>query len=201
MRVKARAGGRRQHGGKLGPWPRIPFKRRMHESLHAAPSPIAIPPRIRLSPGEAAAVLGLATSLGRSAREGDEASRPLNGKNIGLLCDVENEEVQAFREAAVALGARVAVLRFRVWDVGVESDAGRIGNVLGKLYDLIAFQDTPSALRLRIALMAGVPVFACRGINRPDHPVACLAEQLPGDGTLACKRHLVLQALLLNTMG
>ena len=70
--------------------------------------------------------------------------------------------------------------------------------VLGRLYDGIECQGLAPELVRQLGRDAGVPVFD--GLAAAHHPTAHLAQRLAGTGSLAKKRQLIVQAVLLSTL-
>ncbi len=153
----------------------------------------------RLSPRDITAVLDSARALQRVARDG--AGQPLlRGKNLGLLCEVdEGADATAFRCAAVELGAHVAHIRPSLSERSTAQEVRHTARMLGLLYDAVECQGMPSALVRRVGIDAGVPVYDA--ISSPDSPMAGLAELLDERDSLIDRRHFMIQALLLSTIG
>lgn len=152
----------------------------------------------QLSPLKVASLLCRARLLQRAALAGN-TPRLLRGKNLGLLCETQPDEAQAFfRSAAEELGARVAVMRSGLSLAGEAQELQNTARMLGRLYDAVECQGMPPELVERIAQHAGIPVFD--GAATKDHPADRLAELLGDKTPLADNRRFVLQALLLEAI-
>ena len=152
-----------------------------------------------MSPRQAGALLAQARALQHAARTG--STQPLlKGKNLGLLCEAEDQpDAALFRRAAHALGAHVAHIRPSLTELSTPQEVRHTARMLGRLYDAVECQGMAAAVVRQVGANAGVPVYD--GIALRSHPSARLAEQLEGGGSTADKRLFVLQALLLNTIG
>ena len=152
----------------------------------------------QMSPHDVSVVLADARTLQRAARAG--TTQPLlRGKNLGLLCEAENDgDAASFRRAAVELGAHVAHIRPSLWELSTPHEVQNTARMLGRLYDAVECQGMAPALLQQLGTDAGVPVY--EGIASRDHPTAKLAELLGGDTSPADNRRFVLQAVLLSTI-
>lgn len=150
-----------------------------------------------MSPHELNIVLTSARTLQRAARAG--MTQPLlRGKNLGLLCETDDDDAVLFRRAASELGAHVAHIRPSLSDSSTPEEVQHTARMLGRLYDGVECQGVAPSLVRQISDEAGVPVYD--GIASPRHPTAKLAEQLSGDTSPADNRRFVLQAVLLSTL-
>jgi len=149
------------------------------------------------SPRDADALLETALALQSGALP--SRHRPLQGKNIGLLCDSRDEAMAAFDLAAHGLGAHVARIGLRLRDLHDPHDLKRIVAVLGKLYDVLLCQDEPPRLLCELCADSGVPVYGDVAATRER--LAELARRLEGDAPAADKQRAVLQAALIHTFG
>lgn len=123
----------------------------------------------------------------------------LKGKNLGLLCEsAEDADAALFRDAAAELGARVSHIRPGLSALGTPDVRRDTSQMLGRLYDGIECQGLPALLVEEIGREAGIPVYD--GIAGRKHPTVSLIRQLDGDASEACKRQLLLQAVLLATL-
>jgi len=157
----------------------------------APPRPPPSPP----SAGTAEALLASARLLQR-AETGSETEGLLRGKNLGLVCESEGDaDAILFREAAAALGASVSHIRPDLAPPDGATGPLRTARLLGRLYDGIECQGLAPELVRQLGRDAGVPVFDW--LAGPNHPTAQLAQRLAGSGSLAKKRQLILQAVLL----
>jgi ornithine carbamoyltransferase len=151
-----------------------------------------------LSTRDAALLLSYAITLRRSAQAG-QRQLPLRGKNLGLLCESDqNEDAQRFRRAATDLGARVAHVRCELSASSSRADIAETGRMLGRLYDGIECLGLESTLVKRLGAAASVPVYD--GIASPNHPTAKLADQLGAEYSLDESHRFMVQAVLLSTL-
>ena len=151
-----------------------------------------------MSPRDVTAVLASARTLQRAAGAG-KVQPLLRGKNLGLLCDAnEDGDAALFRRAAVELGAHVAHIRPSLSELSTPQEVQHTARLLGRLYDAVECQGMAPALVQQVGSDAGVPVDD--GIASRNHPTAHLAELLDGDASPADNRRFVLQAVLLNTI-
>ena len=151
-----------------------------------------------MSPRDVTAVLASARTLQRAAGAG-KVQPLLRGKNLGLLCDAnEDGDAALFRRAAVELGAHVAHIRPSLSELSTPQEVQHTARLLGRLYDAVECQGMAPALVQQVGSDAGVPVYD--GIASRNHPTAHLAELLDGDASPADNRRFVLQAVLLNTI-
>jgi ornithine carbamoyltransferase len=147
---------------------------------------------------EVDAFLASARQLRRAEQGSAGACHLLRGKNLGLVCDSEEHPAALlFRSAASALGANVSHIRAHPDEPDAPAGAGLLetARVLGRLYDGIECQGLAPELVRQLGRDAGVPVFDW--LAGPNHPTAQLAQRLAGSGSLAKKRQLILQAVLL----
>ncbi|MET0211069.1 MAG: ornithine carbamoyltransferase [Burkholderiaceae bacterium] len=158
-----------------------------------------------MSPAEVAALLGRARALLGAAGAvasptANRAGPGLRGKYLALLCDVDDaDSAVAFREAALALGARVATIRPKLSPASPADEVRHTARVLGRLYDAVECQGMSATLVRAIARDAGIPVYD--GLASPDHPIAALAPLLGLGVSSAEQRRLLLQATLLASVG
>lgn len=134
-------------------------------------------------------------------RPGDPRLRQLllKGKNLGLLCEsAEDADAALFRHAAAELGARVSHIRPGLSGLALAGVRRDTSQMLGRLYDGIECQGLPAPLLEEMGRDAGIPVYD--GIASRNHPTVGLIRQLDGDASDACKRQLLLQAVLLATL-
>jgi ornithine carbamoyltransferase len=152
----------------------------------------------RLSDSQRRALAATATAFKHAALAG-LASRPLQGKNLGLICEEEdNADAALFESAAKALGAKVVRIRPSVAGLGNDAALPQTARMLGRLYDAIECHGLPPELVDLIRHHAGVPVYdALSRTSASQHAVATLVD---GDGDSADNRAYVLQALLVGSM-
>jgi ornithine carbamoyltransferase len=117
-------------------------------------------------------LLSVATRLKQAARDG-VSSAPLRGKNLALLGHgVHDDAAVLLREAATALGAKVACLDAARQPAEVERSA----RLLGRLYDAVDCGAMAPELLRAVERDAGVPVF--NGLAADEHPTRVLAVLL-----------------------
>ena len=151
-----------------------------------------------LSAQDTSALLARAHELQFAARSGTP-QRLLGGKNLGLLCEAADDaDAALFQRAAMALGAQVAQLRTSLSTLSTPDEVRHTARVLGRLYDAVDCMGMAPELVIVIGAEAGVPVF--EGIASAQHPTAGLARLLDGSATLADRRCLVIQAVLLSAL-
>ena len=166
--------------------------------MHLSAIPGRVAPPALIMPRDVNVLLEQARILWRAA--GDGTLRPLlKGKNLGLLCAVDDSlEAILFRRAATELGARVAHIRPSLTEASPEQEVLHTGRLLGRLYDAVECQGVPGPLVARLGDAAGIPIYD--GLASATHPTAALAERLdPGVGPMESRRFLV-QAVLLHTI-
>jgi len=156
-------------------------------------------PLAPMTPRDVGLLLDQARSLQRGASVG-AARHLLRGKNLGLLCEVDDSPpATLFRRAATELGARVSHIRPSLTEASPAADVAHTGRLLGRLYDAVECQGIAPGLVERLGAAAGVPIYD--GIATAAHPIATLAELLePATATME-NRCFLLQALLLSTIG
>lgn len=152
----------------------------------------------RLSDSQRRALAATATAFKHAAQAG-RAARPLQGKNLGLVCEAEDSpDATLFEEAAKALGAHVVRIRPSVAGLGNIAALPQTARMLGRLYDAIECQGLPQAMVEQIRRHAGVPVYDALSRTSPSqHAVASLVD---GDGDGPDNRSWVLQALLVGAV-
>ena len=154
--------------------------------------------RSSLTPDPGFDALLASARLLQAAANAPETSGPLRGKNLGLLCESEEDSAaMLFRSAAAGLGASVSHIRAQTSGPGTTAGAGllKTARLLGRLYDGIECQGLTPTLVRQLGRDAGVPVFD--GVAGASHPTAQLVQRLGGVDSLAKKRQLIVQAVLL----
>lgn len=161
--------------------------------------PLTLPPDFSgsldaLSDSERRALADSAAALKRAAQAGG-AHRPLQGKNLGLICEAQDSpEAGLFERAAQGLGAHVVRIRPSVAGLSDAHALAQTARVLGRLYDAIECQGLPAPLVEQIRLHAGVPVYD--GLANERQSTEALAHQLDNGSVDRGNRAYVLQALL-----
>jgi ornithine carbamoyltransferase len=152
----------------------------------------------RLSEGQRRALAATATAFKHAALAG-RATRPLQGKNLGLICEAEDSpDAALFEGAARALGAHVVRIRPSVAGLGNDAALPQTARMLGRLYDAIECQGLPQGMVDQIRHHAGVPVYdALSRTSASQHAVATLLDD---EGDSADNRGYVLQALLVGSV-
>ncbi len=151
------------------------------------------------SAGDLEVVLGNARLLQRAA---DPLQRQglLRGKNLALLCEsADGADATLFRRAASELGAHVSHIRPSLSDLSVLDVRRHTARMLGRLYQGIECQGLPADLVSEVGREAGIPVYD--GVASETHPFACLASLLDGGESVENNRRLILQAVLMSTIG
>jgi ornithine carbamoyltransferase len=170
-------------------------------AAHAMPLRLHPLPNVCLEPlsaHDAGLLLARALTLQRFDQAG-QRQQLLRGKNLGLLCESEeNEEAERFRRAATDLGAHVAHVRPHLSAASSRSDIADTGRMLGRLYDGIECLGLEATVVKRLAAAANVPVYD--GIASRNHPTAKLAEQLAAEQSLDESHRFMVQAVLLSTL-
>lgn len=152
-----------------------------------------------LSPGDLELVLANARLLQRAA---DPLQRQglLRGKNLALMCEsADGADATLFRRAAVELGAHVSHIRPSLSELSIPEIRRHTARMLGRLYQGIECQGLPSDLVSEVCREAGIPVYD--GVASQTHPFARLASLLDGGESQENNRQLILQAVLVSTIG
>lgn len=154
------------------------------------------------SPNDAADLSQQGSALLERARALHAAARrrPLSGllagKNVGLLCDAQNDaDANVVEAAAAALGAHVALVRPNFSARGSAADIQQAARLLGRLYDVLACVGLTSAQVHGLKGAVGIPVFEWPAA--PNPAAAGLVDPLDLDTADDAKRTLIIQAALL----
>jgi ornithine carbamoyltransferase len=124
----------------------------------------------------------------------------LRGTNLALICEsADDADAVVFLEAASDLGAHVAHIRPNLSDLHAPAVLQHTARMLGRLYQGIECQGLPADLVSRLGREAGIPVYD--GVSRSEHPVAGLAKLLSGGESVEKGRQLIVQAVLMSTVG
>lgn len=152
----------------------------------------------RLSDSQRRALAATATAFKHAAREG-RAARPLQGKNLGLICEAEDSpDATLFEDAAKALGAHVVRIRPSVAGLGNIAALPQTARLLGRLYDAIECHGLTPEVVEQIRRHAGVPVYDA--LSRTSPSQRAVASLVDGDGDSVDNRAYVLQALLVGAV-
>ena len=153
----------------------------------------------RLSPGDLALVLGNARLLeGRTSPL--ERQSLLRGKNLALICASANDaDALLFQRAALDLGAHVAHIRPDLSEPSTSAVFKHTARMLGRLYQGVECQGLPPAVVAEVGREAGIPVYDA--VASRNHPLAQLARFLDGGEAEERNRRLIVQAVLVSTVG
>ena len=153
----------------------------------------------RLSPGDLALVLANARLL-EDKTSPLERQGLLRGKNLALICAAANDDdALLFQRAALDLGAHVAHIRPDLSEPSTSAVFKHTARMLGRLYQAVECQGLPPAVVSEVGREAGIPVYDA--LASRDHPLAHLARFLDGDGEDERNRRLIVQAVLVSTVG
>jgi ornithine carbamoyltransferase len=192
---------KRQAGGAARDYPLLAapgFARRPHDTMNSLLRSVRNPRLDNLSPSDSDVLLANAHVLEQGGEEPCNSDL-LRGRNLGLLCESEDaDDAIRFRRAARNLGARVAFIRPRLFELSEPQTLRNTARMLGRLYDAVECQGLPADLVRQVGDEAGVPVYD--GVASKRHPTASLAESLGGTRSLAENRQLVLQAALVSSI-
>jgi ornithine carbamoyltransferase len=157
---------------------------------------------IRLDPSSSAdreLVLANARLL-RHAVDPLQRQALLRGKNLALMCESpDSADATRFREAALDLGAHVAFLRSGLAELKLPAVRQHTARLLGRLYQGIECQGLSADLVAELGREAGIPVYD--GVATATHPFAALAGSLDEQDQVEKNRRLVVQAVLVSTVG
>ena len=124
----------------------------------------------------------------------------LRGKNLALMCEsADSADAARFRQAASDLGAHVSHIRPSLSDLSSPDVRRHTARMLGRLYVGVECQGLPADIVSEMGREAGIPVYD--GVSRQEHPVAGLAKLLPGGESVEKGRQLIVQAVLMSTVG
>ena len=153
----------------------------------------------RLSPGDLALVLANARLLEGSTSPLERQSL-LRGKNLALICaSADDADALLFQRAALDLGAHLAHIRPDLSEPSTSAVFKHTARMLGRLYQAVECQGLPPAVVAEVGREAGIPVYDA--LASRDHPLAHLARFLDGGEEDERNRRLVVQAVLVSTIG
>jgi len=142
-------------------------------------------------------ILARARSLARRS-DLTVTGRSLRGRRIGMLCRPDTESAVLLRDAAEALGAKVAAVG-PMWEgIDDEGEARRTASVIGRFYDAVECEGMPA--HLSEAFRGSCPAIVFEGLASGDHPIARLADRLNGGIPLRERQRLVVQGALLTML-
>lgn len=152
----------------------------------------------RMSPEDSDMLIGCARHLAREAHSGARQLK-LRGKNIALLSSsAQTDEANAFREAVLELGARLAILQLRLSESSSAEEVETAARLLGRFYDAIECQGMDSSVVCKLRFFAGIPVFDA--LASAEHSTAALWGQLGDEASAAECRRSVIQAAVLAAL-
>ncbi|MGM9489174.1 ornithine carbamoyltransferase [Ideonella sp. YS5] len=152
----------------------------------------------RLSDSQRRALAATALAFKQAAQAGQTA-RPLQGKNLGLICEADDApDAALFEDAAKALGAHVVRIRPSVAGLGNDASLPQTARMLGRLYNAIECQGLTQQMVDRIRRHAGVPVYDALSRDSPSH--RAVARMIDGQSDGADTLVYVLQALLVGSV-
>jgi ornithine carbamoyltransferase len=118
-----------------------------------------------ISPSTAAASPAAAFALAQRARAFRQAAADghlqpvLNGRRLGVLCDVpEHAEAMLIQQAALEIGAYVSLVHPGFDEASDSAAMLHAARMLGRLYDVVACLSLSPALVLQLRIAAGIPV-------------------------------------------
>lgn len=151
-----------------------------------------------MSPHDAAAVSVHAQALLLAAQCG-QTQLLLRGKNIGLLCEADDDRDAALlSRSALDLGAKVAQIRPSLSELSTPLEVQHTARMLGRLYDAVVCQGMAPSLVQQVRQHAGVPVF--NGVASWQPPPATTSSGQVGDFDAEPARRSLLQAALLRAI-
>lgn len=153
----------------------------------------------RLSQADLALVLANARLL-ESTTSPLQRQGLLRGKNVALLCASPDDlDALLFQRAASELGAHVSHIRPDLPEPSSSPVFRHTAQMLGRLYQAVECEGIGPGVVADLGRVAGIPVYdalASRG-----HPLAALAELLDGGADEERNRRLIVQAVLVSTIG
>lgn len=153
----------------------------------------------RLSPADRALVLANARLLEASTSP-LQRQRLLRGKNVALVCaSPDDGDALLFQRAAAELGAHVSHVRPDLPEPGSSPVFLHTARMLGRLYQAVECEGVEAGVVAELARTAGIPVYD--GLACARHPLAALADALDADTDDERKRRLIVQAVLVSTIG
>jgi ornithine carbamoyltransferase len=168
----------------------------------ASPIPGSLPveaPLGRLSPSDKALVLANARLLERTTGP-LQRQRLLRGKNVALICaSPDDPDALLFRRAAAELGAHVSHVRPDLPAPAGTKVFRHTAEMLGRLYQAVECEGIEADVVADLGRLAGIPVYD--GLAGRGHPLAALAGSLDGGADDERNRRLIVQAVLLSTIG
>jgi ornithine carbamoyltransferase len=153
----------------------------------------------RLSPVDTALVLANARLL-ESTASPLQRQGLLRGKNVALLCaSPDDVDAMLFQRAAAELGAHVSHIRPDLPEPSSSEVFRHTAQMLGRLYQAVECEGIASGVVADLGSAAGIPVYDALASRR--HPLAALADSLDGGADDERNRRLIVQAVLVSTIG
>ena len=153
----------------------------------------------RLSDSDRALVLANARLL-ESTTSPLQRQRLLRGKNVALVCaSPDDPDALLFQRAASELGAHVSHLRPDLPEPSSTEVFRHTAQMLGRLYQAVECEGVGSGVVADLGRAAGIPVYDALASRR--HPLAALADSLDGGAGEERNRRLIVQAVLVSTIG
>ena len=153
----------------------------------------------RLSPGDLSLVLGNARLL-EATTSPLQRQGLLRGKNVAIVCaSPDDPEALRFQRAAAELGAHVSHIRPDLPEPGRGAMFRETARMLGRLYQAVDCEGVGPAVVAALGRHAGIPVYDA--LASRQHPLADLAGSLDGGADEERNRRLIVQAVLLSTIG
>jgi ornithine carbamoyltransferase len=152
-----------------------------------------------LAPGDLALVLANAQLLEGTISPLERRSL-LRGKNLALICaSADDAEALLFQQAALDLGAHLAHIRPDLSEPGDSPVFRHTARMLGRLYQAVECQGVKAPVVAELGREAGIPVYDA--LASRSHPLAHLARLLEGGEEDERNRRLIVQAVLVSTIG
>jgi len=153
----------------------------------------------RLSPADTALVLANARLLERTTSPLQRQGL-LRGKNVALLsASPDDVDALLFQRAASELGAHVSHIRPDLPEPSSSAVFRHTAQMFGRLYQAVECEGIVSGVVADLGRVAGIPVYDALASRR--HPLAALADSLDGGAADERNRRLIIQAVLVSTIG
>ena len=124
----------------------------------------------------------------------------LRGKNVALVCaSTDDHDALLFQRAASELGAQVAHIRPDLPEPSSSSVFRDTALMLGRLYQAVECEGLAPGVVADLGRLAGIPVYDALASRR--HPLAALADTFDGGAEEERNRRLIVQAVLVSTVG
>jgi ornithine carbamoyltransferase len=166
--------------------------------MHASLFPLRNVRLNQLSRDDMELLLANAATL-RVASGSPHARRLLRGKSLALISEGSDDSTRLFRTAASELGARVSQVWPQLSQLRHSARFGATVRLLSRLYDGLECQGLAPDLVDEIGLAVQIPVYD--GVACPHHSTASLASRLGGVDGEELNRRLIVQTVLVSTLG